>query len=157
MFFIALEVTHVSCPLGVWPWRTRTTGANLCSALFDLADDQDLKKLITEFYEAGKIVAAVCHGVIALKDVKLSNGEYLVSESAVTGFSNAEEEVAGYTAVCPVLVETEMMRNGGRFEKAEANWAPHLSVARGGRLITGQNPASAPGIAEAIKKALIGK
>ena len=136
---------------------SKSAGLISLAALFDLADDPDLKNLIVEVYEAGKIVAAVCHGVIALKDVKLPNGEYLVSNSAVTGFSNAEEEVAGYTDVCPVLVETEMVRNGGKFEKAEANWAPQVSVARGGRLITGQNPNSAPGIAEAIKKALVGQ
>ncbi|RDW65628.1 hypothetical protein BP5796_10320 [Coleophoma crateriformis] len=123
--------------------------------LFDLAEDQDLKALITEVWEAGKIVAAICHGAIVFKDVKLSNGDYLVSNSAVTGFSNEEEDKAGLTDACPVLVETELVRMGGRFEKSEAAFKPHVTVAQGGRLITGQNPASAPGFANAIKKALV--
>jgi putative intracellular protease/amidase len=44
---------------------------------------------------------------------------------------------------------------GAKFEKSEAAFKPHVTISRGGRLITGQNPASAPGFANAIKKALI--
>jgi putative intracellular protease/amidase len=124
-------------------------------ALFDLADDNDLKSLIRDVYEAGKIVAAICHGVIVFKDVKLSNGEYLVANSAVTAFSNEEEDKAGLTDVCPVLVETELVRMGAIFEKSEAAFKPHVTVTHNGRLITGQNPASAPGFAEAVKNSLL--
>jgi putative intracellular protease/amidase len=124
-------------------------------ALFDLAEDNDLKSLIRDVYEANKVVAAICHGVIVFKDVKLSNGEYLVANSAVTGFSNEEEDKVGLTGVCPVLVETELVKMGAIFEKSEAAFKAHVTVAHGGRLITGQNPASAPGFAEAIKNSLL--
>ena len=124
-------------------------------ALFDLAENNDLKSLIREVYEAGKVVAAICHGVIVFKDVKLSNGEYLVANSPITGFSNEEEDKVGLTDVCPVLVETELVRMGARFEKSDTAFKSHVTVAHGGRLITGQNPASAPGFAEAIKNALL--
>ena len=123
-------------------------------ALFDLAEDKDLKSLIRDVYESGKIVAAICHGVIVFKDVKLSNGEYLVANSAVTGFSNEEEDKVGLTDMCPVLVETELIKMGAKFEKSQAAFKSHVTVAHGGRLITGQNPASAPGFAEAIKNSL---
>jgi putative intracellular protease/amidase len=147
-----LEATHV-CLLSrrfivVADWL-------IIIALFDLADDNDLKSLIREVYEAGKIVAAICHGVIVFKDVKLSNGEYLVANSAVTGFSNEEEDKVGLTDVCPVLVETELAKMGAIFEKSEAAFKPHVTVAHAGRLITGQNPASAPGFAEAVKNSLL--
>jgi putative intracellular protease/amidase len=120
-----------------------------------LAEDNDLKSLITEVYEAGKIVAAICHGAIVFKDVKLSNNQYLVADSPVTGFSNEEEDRAGLTDVCPLLVETELVKMGARFEKSSAAFKPHVTVAHGGRLITGQNPASAPGFAAAIKESLL--
>ncbi|RFU73811.1 class i glutamine amidotransferase [Trichoderma arundinaceum] len=123
--------------------------------LFDLAEDQNLKRLIREVYEAGKIVAAICHGVIVFKDVKLSNDQYLVADAPVTGFSNEEEDKVGLTDVCPVLVETELVRMGARFEKSEAVFKAHVTVAHGGHLITGQNPASAPEFAEAIKQSLL--
>jgi putative intracellular protease/amidase len=124
-------------------------------ALFDLAEDKDLKSLIRDIYEAGKIIAAICHGAIVFKDVKLSNGEFLVANSAVTGFSNEEEDRVGLTDVCPALVETELVKMGGRFEKSETAFKPHVTLANGGRLITGQNPASAPDFAEAIKNSLL--
>lgn len=114
-----------------------------------------MKSLIRDVYENGKLVAAICHGAIVFKDVKLSNGQYLVADSAVTGFSNEEEDRAGLTDVCPVLVETELVKMGGKYEKSEAPFKPHVTVALGGRLITGQNPASAPGFAEAIKNSLL--
>jgi putative intracellular protease/amidase len=124
-------------------------------ALFDLAEDNDLKSLIRDVYEAGNIVAAICHGAIVFKDVKLSNGEYLVANSAVTGFSNEEEDKAGLTDVCPVLVETELVKMGAKFEKSDAAFKAHVTLAHGSRLITGQNPASAPAFAEAIKNSLL--
>ena len=47
--------------------------------------------LYAEFFDAGKVVSAVCHAPIVLAAVKLSNGEYLVDGQEVTGFSNSEE------------------------------------------------------------------
>ena len=60
--------------------------------MFDLAVDTQSQQLIREFYEAGKIVSAVCHGPAALVNVKLSDGSHLISGEPLTGFSNAEEE-----------------------------------------------------------------
>jgi putative intracellular protease/amidase len=93
--------------------------------------------------------------VIVFKDVKLSDGKYLVQNSAVTGFSNEEEDKVGLTDVCPVLVETELVRMGAKFEKSDTAFKAHVTIAHGGHLITGQNPASAPGFAEAIKNSLL--
>lgn len=123
--------------------------------MFDLATDPTSHKLIAEFHDAGKIVSAVCHGPAALVNVKLSDGSYLIKDQAVTGFSNNEEEQAGLTKAVPFLLEDELNKNsGGKFQKADKAWAENVCVARGGRLITGQNPASATALGEAIKKAL---
>lgn len=42
--------------------------------MFDFPDSKDLAELTTEFYEAGKVVSAVCHGPCGLLNVKLSDG-----------------------------------------------------------------------------------
>jgi putative intracellular protease/amidase len=65
----------------------------------------------------------------------------------VTGFTNGEEEAVTLTHVVPFLVEDELMRLGAIFEKV-VNWQPFHVV--DGRLITGQNPASSTGAAEAL-------
>ncbi|KAL0764387.1 hypothetical protein CaCOL14_013022 [Colletotrichum acutatum] len=81
--------------------------------MFDLAVDQVSHSIIREFYEAGKIVSAVCHGPGALVNVKLTNGEYLVKNNEVTGFSNAEEDAYSFTDAMPFLLETELKNHGG--------------------------------------------
>ncbi|MCY1494548.1 hypothetical protein D9M68_284210 [compost metagenome] len=55
------------------------------------------------------------------------------------------------TDVVPFLVEDELKRLGGRFEKA-ADWADFTVV--DGRLVTGQNPASSTSGAKELLKLL---
>ena len=74
-------------------------------------------------------------------------GEPIVKGKRVTGFTNGEEEAVHLTKVVPFLVEDELKRLGGRYEKA-ADWASF--VITDGRLVTGQNPASSKAAAEAL-------
>ncbi|KID63638.1 ThiJ/PfpI family protein, partial [Metarhizium brunneum ARSEF 3297] len=60
--------------------------------MYDLVTDQDSIKLIEEFYNAGKLVAAVCHGPIVFRDAKGKSGEPLLKGKNVTGFTNVEED-----------------------------------------------------------------
>ena len=123
--------------------------------MFDLATDSISQQVIREFKDSNKIVSAVCHGPAALAKVKLADGSYLIKDSAVTGFSNAEEDQAGSSSAMPFMLEDELNKNsGGKFEKAKDAWAPHVVTAQGGKLITGQNPASAAPLGQAILKAL---
>jgi len=122
--------------------------------VFDLAVDQDSIDLIREFYENGKIVSAVCHGPAVFVNVKLSNGEHLLKDQPATAFSNFEEDAIGLSDAIPFLTETKIFEAGGKYEKAAEAWQPHVAVGRGGKLITGQNPASAAPIAKEILKQL---
>jgi putative intracellular protease/amidase len=123
--------------------------------MWDLVDDPISKALTTEFFSTGKIIAAVCHGPAALLNVKLESGEYLLQDQAVTGFSNVEEDTAGLSSVMPFQLETELSkRSGGHYKKATEPWGEKVAIGHRGRLITGQNPASAGPLGEAIKKAL---
>lgn len=74
-------------------------------------------------------------------------GAPIVQGKRATGFANSEEEEVGLTHVVPFLVEDELRRLGGKFEKA-ANWESF--VITDGRLITGQNPASSTAGAQAL-------
>ena len=126
--------------------------------MFDLATDEISHQVIREFFEAGRIVAAVCHGPAALVNAKLSDGSYLIDQCAVTGFSNAEEEAVNLTSAMPFQLEDELNKNsGGHYQRATEAWGPKVVVAKGGRLITGQNPASAKPVGEAIYEAIFGE
>ena len=114
--------------------------------MWDLADDPMSIALIEAFYNSGKPVAAVCHAPAALHKVSYQ-GQPIVKGKRVTGFANSEEEAVQLTNVVPFLVEDEMKRLGGLYEKAD-DWADFSIV--DGRLITGQNPASSGSAAKKL-------
>lgn len=114
--------------------------------MWDLAEDPISNTLIETFYNAGKPVAAVCHGPAVLHHA-LFNGEPIVKGKRVTGFTNTEEEAVHLTEIVPFLVEDELKRLGGRFEKV-ADWQSFVVV--DGHLITGQNPASSTAAAQEL-------
>jgi putative intracellular protease/amidase len=122
--------------------------------MYDLATDAQSHEIIKEFYEKGKIVSAVCHGPAALANVKLSDGSYLVNGQEIATFTNAEEEQAGLTQAVPFALETQLEKNGAKIVKVDP-WQVKVAISgKGGKLITGQNPASAGPIGEAILAAL---
>jgi putative intracellular protease/amidase len=112
--------------------------------MVDMPENELLKKVIKETYERNAVVGAVCHGPVSLLNVKLSNGTYLVNGKNITSFTDEEEK--GYAiADVPFLLETALTKQGAKFHAA-AIWSAH-SIADG-NLVTGQNPASAKGVAE---------
>ena len=116
--------------------------------MWDLTENPTSIALIEAFYNAGKPVAAVCHAPAVLHRVKY-RGEPIVKGKRVTGFTNSEEEAVHLTKVVPFLVEDELKRLGGRYEKAP-DWQSF--VITDGKLVTGQNPASSKAGAEALLK-----
>ena len=92
--------------------------------MWDLAESSDSIALIESFYSSGKFIAFVCHAPGVLRHVTY-NGEALVKDKHVTGFTNGEEEEVQLTKVVPFLVEDELMRLGAIFEKVR-NWQPLL-------------------------------
>lgn len=125
--------------------------------MFDLATDETSHKLINEFHQQNKVISAVCHGPAALSHVKLSDGSgYLLDGQRVTGFSNEEEDMVQLSSLMPFRLEDELNRaSGGGYEKAEKAWGEKVVVSRGGKLVTGQNPASAAGTGKAILDAIM--
>jgi putative intracellular protease/amidase len=120
-------------------------------AMFDLATDPVSHQLINEFYAADKIVSSVCHGPAALSKVKLPNGNYFLDGEPITGYSNAEEELSGVKSVMPFSLEDQLnIASGGEYTKAEKPFDVSVVVGRGGKLINGQNPASAGPTGKAI-------
>ena len=116
-----------------------------------------------EFYEAGKMASALCHGVAILKYAKLSNGEFLAQGKTVTGFANVEEDFADNAVwqmnalprdkhVMPWRIEDEM-RVGANYIHAGL-WRGFAT--RDGNLITGQQNFSGAETARVVIAALGG-
>jgi len=113
----------------------------------------ELGRLLADFYESGKIVSAVCHGPVGFLEARLSDGSWLVRDKDLTGFSWAEERADNRDEIVPFNLEEELKARGARYTKAMLPFGRH--VVKDGRLITGQNPASARGVGEAVASSLL--
>ncbi|GAA5443211.1 protein/nucleic acid deglycase HchA [Microbulbifer sp. NBRC 101763] len=119
--------------------------------LSDLATNEEFAKLSAEHYEKGGILAAVCHGPAGFLPITLSNGEKLLASKSVTAFTREEEIDFGTINDIPFLLEESLVRTSARFNKVQP-WQEF--VIEDGRVISGQNPASAHGVGLAIAKQL---
>lgn len=110
----------------------------------DMPDNETIQHAIADTYERGAVVGAVCHGPVSLLNVNLSDGRSLVDGKTIASFTNEEEE--GYAKDdVPFLLETALKEKGAKLISVAA-WQAN-SIADG-KLVTGQNPASATGVAE---------
>jgi putative intracellular protease/amidase len=119
--------------------------------LWDLAHDSHVLKLIQDFYISNRPIAMVCHAPAILRDVKLPNGEYLVKGVNLTGFKNDEDNEIELLKHLLFSLEDELKGRGAKYQ-SKANWEPNVVV--DGPLMTGQSPASAPPLAQALAERL---
>lgn len=119
--------------------------------VWDLPNNAELQRILPDAYAQGKVIAAVCHGPAALVNLKTNRGEYLIENKRVTGFTNEEEAAVKLTNVVPFLLEDALKQAGGKYI-SKPNWQTNVVVDE--QLITGQNPASARAVAEAVIRLL---
>ncbi len=117
-------------------------------AMWDLPTSPAVGNATRAIFEAGGVVAAVCHGPAALVNVTLSDGSYLVSGRNVSAFTDAEEKAIGLDKTVPFLLAKTLVERGAIHHPAP-DWTSKVVV--DGRLVTGQNPQSATAVGEAIR------
>lgn len=120
-------------------------------AMWDLPNDDAVRRLVEAAHLTGKVIAAVCHGVAALVSARTTSGAPIVAQRRVNSFTDAEEDAAGLSEVVPFKLETRLRELGGQFENAP-NWASF--AVRDGSLVTGQNPASSARVAQLVLETL---
>ncbi len=120
--------------------------------MYDFPDNATLQSIIRQHYENNKIVAAVCHGVGGLLNVKLSDGEYLIKNKTLTGFNWFEESLARRKKEVPFNLEKSLKERGSNYKKAFIPMTSKVLV--DGNLITGQNPFSSKEIAKVVMREL---
>lgn len=121
--------------------------------MWDMPNDVGVKAAVEAAFQAGKPVAAVCHGVSGLVSAMDAKGKPITAGRSVNSFTDAEEDAAGLTSAMPFLLETRLRELGANFESAP-NWQPF--AVRDGNLITGQNPSSSELVAQHLLDALAG-
>ncbi|ARU56124.1 DJ-1/PfpI family protease [Oleiphilus messinensis] len=119
--------------------------------LSDLAFDQSVAELTASAFESGQAIGAVCHGPAGLLPVELSDGSKLLTGKHVTAFTREEEVDFETIEKIPFLLEEAVTRTAGCYSKVNP-WQQH--VVTDGRIVTGQNPASARGVGIAMVELL---
>ncbi|PKI14905.1 type 1 glutamine amidotransferase domain-containing protein [Colwellia sp. 12G3] len=117
--------------------------------MFDFPDNAHVQNIAKTLYQNNKVVSAVCHGPSALVNVVLDNGEMLLSNKKVSGFTNDEELLLIPEAkkIFPFLLEDKLIEQGAQFQ---AGTTYLEKVTQDGKLITGQNPWSVWTLAEKV-------
>lgn len=119
--------------------------------LSDLAENEDFAKLAAQHYESGGVLSAVCHGPAGLLPITLSNGEMVLARKSVTGFTREEEIDFETIDDIPFLLEESLTRTAARYNKVQPG---KVFVVEDDRVISGQNPASAQAVGEAVVRRL---
>jgi putative intracellular protease/amidase len=142
----------------------------------DLMCDRDLGRILRESHRAGKPTGALCHGPVALlaalpnasayrkalvaggrEAAKSFAGDWPYAGYRMTVFSTKEEKIVEqnvFKAKMPFYVADALAEAGAKVQNA-AEFKPLVIEDR--ELVTGQNPASAEGLAQAMLKMLAGR
>ena len=125
------------------------------SPMVTMVDDEALHRFAVRAFEAGRILAVVCHATCILLRARLADGALLAKGRTWTGFADAEEAFADAFVgrrIQPFWIESEARRlpdtnfiTGGRFKPF---------AVRDGNLITGQQQFSGAVAARLVVEAL---
>lgn len=120
-------------------------------AMADFPGNPDVQRIVAAIAPAG-VIGAVCHGPAALLGVTVE-GRPLVAGRRLTGFTNEEELflIPDARQRFGFLLEDRARGEGGTFIAGPQYLA---NTVVDGRLVTGQNPWSTWGTAEAMVQAL---
>lgn len=121
------------------------------SPMVTMIDDTDLHAFVAKAYEAGKVVAIVCHATCILLKTKKSDGSLLVAGKTWTGFADVEEQFADNFVgqkIQPFWIEEEARKLDGTNFVVNSMFKPF--AVRDGNLITGQQQFSGAAAAEAV-------
>jgi len=118
--------------------------------MFTFKSESSLQNAFLEFYNKGKVSAALCHGTSLLLYLKDKDGKPLIEGKKITGFTDEEEDFADKTVgkkVMPFRIEDEAKKLGAEFQKTTA-FEPF--AIKDGNLITGQQQQSGAEVAKLV-------
>ena len=128
--------------------------------MFDLVDHRHLKELLMDFHTQMKPIGAICHGVVGLVNVRKNmDSDPLIHGRMITGFSLDEERSSSSSGdnddhavpKTPFILETRLKDQGAIYMKGPSG---NEYLVHDGLLLTGQNPASAKGLAQRFAEVL---
>jgi putative intracellular protease/amidase len=123
--------------------------------MFTFVDNDEVQRVLTAFYDAGKVTAVICHATAVLLTARRGDGNLLVEGKTWTGFANSEEQFADDFVgrrIQPFWIEDEARKLDGTNFIVNGRFKPH--AVRDGNLITGQQQYSGAAAARLMIDAL---
>jgi putative intracellular protease/amidase len=121
--------------------------------MVDLADNPDVGRVVRLMHDAGKIIAAPCHGTAALLSAPDVDGVWMFDGYRMTALTDEEDDQSKPGKIgLPWSLETALKNRGAIFDDGDAAWVSHVVIDR--NLITAQNPGSTDACAYAVLKRL---
>lgn len=118
--------------------------------MFTFRNESGLQNTFLEFYNKGKVSAALCHATSLLLYLKDKDGKPLIEGKKITGFTDEEEDFSDKAVgkkMMPFRIEDEAKKLGAEFKKATA-FEPF--ALKDGNLITGQQQHSGSEVAKLV-------
>lgn len=116
-------------------------------AMWDFPKDPAVNTVAGSIHQAGGVVAAVCHGPAAFANITGEDGTALIAGRRVAGFTNEEEAAVELTEAVPFLLADKLEELGATHVPGAAF---EENVVTDERVVSGQNPQSAAGVARAV-------
>jgi len=121
-------------------------------ALYDYPSATHVAAVAVEMYEAGKYVAAVCHGPVVFAATLNAAGESIAKGKRITGFTRKGEQMMGVdsrmSADGVADCETIAKQIGAVWDEPADPWADYTTS--DGLILTGVNPASGKSLAQLL-------
>ncbi|MCI3859967.1 type 1 glutamine amidotransferase domain-containing protein [Lactococcus garvieae] len=117
--------------------------------MWDFPDNPEIQRIAQDIHTNGGYLTSVCHGIAGLLHLKNQEGHYIISGKKITGFTTAEEVLAGKKKVVPFLNEEVAKSHGAIWCKKR--FYKDFAI-QDGQLITGQNPFSVRSVAKMLIK-----
>jgi len=119
--------------------------------MWDFPDNQEIQSIARDIYAHHGYLLSVCHGIAGLLNLQDEPDHYLINGKNITGFTTAEEILAGKKNVVPFLNRDVAISHGAHFQKKRF-YTDY--VVQDGQVITGQNPFSVRSVARQFIKEL---
>lgn len=122
-------------------------------AMWDFTACPELTVALEQFALKNRPIATVGHGSAALAPVMDPRGAPLTRDRRIACFTDAEEAAEGFAAAMPYSLESKLRSLGAIVEPADP-FTAHVET--DGLLVSGQNAASAVGVADALIETIRG-
>ena len=120
-------------------------------AMYDFPNNKDIQTIVSNYYQSGKVIGAVCHGPAAFVNVTINEGQHILNGKSVSSFTNEEELflIPDAEDIFPFLLQDKLIACGAIFEEGSMYLE---KVTHDENIITGQNPWSTWKVAETMIK-----